>query len=106
MKKNALTLLRLPALIAANSVMTTSGNDTLPPLSPLRTPSFWAVIVSLVCWLGALFGVDVLAAFGVVSEAELVTVILQVVAMLAGFWAWVERLAPRYRLTIGGAGDR
>lgn len=105
MKKSVLNLLRLPAAIAANSVVTTSQNTGLPPLSPLRTPSFWAVVVSVICGVGSIVGVDVLAAFGLTTETELVNLILQLVGVGAGVWAWIERRAPRYRLVLGGAGD-
>ncbi|MGZ9811268.1 hypothetical protein ACXN5S_12470 [Pseudoroseicyclus sp. H15] len=86
-----------------------SNNSELPDLPAWQARSFWAMLLSVVVVLCTLVGFDVLGWLGeigaggteeaVLETGDRVVAAWQLVAPLVlGFWAWIERRAPNYRL--------
>lgn len=77
-------------------------NSPLPPLPAWQARSFWLTIVGAVSQVAVLFHFDLLAFFGVAGQEQLVDAIMQIVAVVAMVWAWFERKAPNYQLSLSG----
>lgn len=88
-----------------------SNNIQLPELPAWQARSFWAMLLAVVATLANTAGIDlfaVLAEIGagdtpgeVIATGERAVSAWQAVAPLVlGVWAWVERRAPNYRLTL------
>lgn len=93
--------------------MRLSNNLNLPELSALQARSTWAIVIAAVITVFNALGVDLLAFAAqigagstpeeVIATGDRLVAAWQTVAPLVlGFWAWVERRAPNYRLTLPG----
>ncbi len=88
-----------------------SNNLTLPKLNPLAARSTYAILFGVVVSLFNAMGVDILAVFadmglGATSDQVIATgqtavgAVQQLLPILAGIWAWFERRAPNFRLSL------
>ena len=86
-------------------------NLDLPVLPMWKARSFWAQLLLVVTVLLNASGVDIyqhLGAMGLGSSQEevlatgdrFVSAWQQIAPLIFGFWAWIERRAPNYRLGI------
>lgn len=89
-------------------------NRNLPPLSPFRARSFYAMILTLLVTVCTGYGIDLFAwteAMGLGADQDAiietgeraVSLIQVIVNVLAAIWAYLERRAPNYRLSFKGA---
>ncbi|MDN5785732.1 hypothetical protein [Pseudorhodobacter sp.] len=94
--------------------MRLSNNITLPTLPLFAARSTWAMVIAALITIFNTLGIDLLGFFTsigagstpdeVLATGQRVVSAWQIVAPLAlGFWAWVERRAPNFRLTLGSA---
>lgn len=92
--------------------MRLSNNISLPNLPLFAARSTWAMVFATLITLCNALGIDVLGFFTsigagstqdeVLATGQKVVSAWQVVAPLVlGFWAWIERRAPNFRLTLG-----
>lgn len=79
-------------------------NMSLPALPAWHARSFYASLLLLATVLCNAFGYDLWPALQRVglgnSDAEVVDRIMMLAPLAFGFWAWWERRAPHYRLTL------
>lgn len=76
-------------------------NQNLPPLPAWHARSFYATLLMIAVVLAHAFGFDLmayLATLGLPDKSSVVDFIWQVMPLVFGLWAWVERRAPHYRL--------
>ena len=76
------------------------ANTSLPALPFWRARSWWATLIAAALALSSAFGFDLLGAAGAADEAALTDRIMEIVTAAAVIWAWGERRAPNYRLTL------
>lgn len=95
------------------SILATGSNANLPPLAAWRAASFWAQVLLVLSVVLNYFGIDL---FAVLSDMRLgnspeeviatgeraVSAVQQLLPLVFGIWAWIERKAPRFRLTFWG----
>lgn len=97
--------------LLSKSVLTLPPNDDLPVLPVWRVPSFWAQVLALLTALLNTFGIDLMGFFAAIgwgaSPAEIVThgeravsAIQQLLPFVFGFWSFIERRAPHFRLVF------
>lgn len=97
--------------ILDNSAVTLPPNTALPPLPVWKAPSFWAQMLMVLTVLLNTMGIDLMAVFQgmglgaspeeVVARGQhAVSVVQQLLPMVFGIWAYVERKAPHFRLTF------
>lgn len=102
--------MKLDALIKA-AVPVLSNNQNLPELPAWQARSFWLTLITGAVALANSYGIDLLAfmsALGlgdspsaVVDNANRgVGAIQTLIPFFTGFWAWLERRAPNFRLTF------
>jgi len=88
-----------------------SNNAALPDLPAWQARSFWAMLLAVVATAANAFGVDLFGFLGqigagatpdeVIATGERAISAWQMLAPLVlGIWAWLERRAPNYRLTL------
>lgn len=88
-----------------------SNNIDLPELPAWQARSFWAMLLAVIATLANAAGIDLwglLSEIGagatpdeVIATGERAIGAWQAVApLLLGLWAWIERRAPNYRLTL------
>lgn len=98
------------------SILTAGANPGLPALPVWRAASFWAQLLLVLSVIANTVGLDLFAVLGdmglggtpeeVIATGErAVSAVQQLLPMIFGIWAWIERRAPRYRLTFFGRGD-
>lgn len=79
-----------------------NGNQSLPPLPAWHARSFYAsllLIATVICNalhidLGGWFA----AHLGLASESDVLDFVMAIMPIVFALWAWIERLAPNYRL--------
>lgn len=90
-----------------------SNNLSLPTLPALAARSTWALIFAAVITVCNAMGFDLMDFFGQIGAGStpeeviatgdrLVSAWQTVAPLLLGLWAWIERLAPNFRLTLLG----
>lgn len=95
------------------SVLATGGNASLPGLPAAKAASSWAMVLmaaSVVCNAAGfdLFGVFADMGLGATPEAVIangdraVSAVQQLMPFVFGLWGWIERRAPKFRLTFWG----
>ncbi len=95
------------------SVLKTGGNEYLPGLPASQAASSWAVVLMALATIANTLGVDLfgfLSGLGLGDSPEEVIdaggrtigAVQQLLPLVFGVWAWIERLAPRFRLTFRG----
>lgn len=95
------------------SILTAGANSALPALPVWQAASFWAQLLLVLSVIANTLGLDLFAALGemglgtspeeVIATGErAVSAVQQLLPMIFGVWAWIERRAPRYRLTLFG----
>lgn len=89
------------------------NNLTLPVLPMWQARSFWVqLLLALTVMLNAQ-GVDLMGALGVLglgstpeavidTGARTVNAVQQLLPILLAIWAWLERRAPNFRLSLWG----
>lgn len=93
------------------SIFATGANTSLPALPAWKAASFWAqmlLVLSVVCNAVGIDLFAVLSGMGlgaspdeVIATGErAVGAIQQLLPLMFGIWAWIERAAPRFRLTF------
>lgn len=93
-------------------MMRLSNNISLPMLPLFAARSTWAMVFATLITVFSALGIDLLGFFTsigagstpdeVLATGQRVVSAWQIVAPLAfGFWAWIERRAPNFRLTLG-----
>lgn len=97
--------------ILKNSAVTLPPNTDLPPLPVWRATSFWAQLLMVLTVVLNAAGIDLMGIFsgmglGVTPEQVIATgeravnAVQQLLPMVFGIWAYVERKAPHFRLTF------
>lgn len=92
-----------------------SMNLNLPSLPVWKARSFWAQVLLVLSVTANAAGFDLMAVFGamglgttpdavVETGTRAVNAVQQLLPILFGFWAWIERRAPNFRLTFWGRG--
>lgn len=90
-----------------------SNNRELPELPAWQARSFWAMVLAVVATSANALGIDLFGFLGevgagatpdeVIATGERAISAWQSLAPLVlGLWAWIERRAPNYRLTLFG----
>lgn len=98
------------------SILTAGANRALPALPVWQAASFWAQFLMALSVVLNVLGIDLFSALrdmGLGNSPEevlatgerAVSAVQQLLPMIFGLWAWIERRAPRYRLTLFGRGD-
>lgn len=93
------------------SILATGANKSLPALPAWKATSFWAQLLLVLSVLFNSMGVDIFAVLsdmglGASPEAVIangeraVSAVQQLLPLVFGVWAWVERSAPNFRLTF------
>lgn len=93
------------------SILATGANKALPSLPAWKATSFWAQLLLVLSVLCNSMGVDIFAVLsdmglGASPEAVIangeraVSAVQQLLPLIFGIWAWVERSAPNFRLTF------
>ena len=97
--------------ILSTSAAVLPPNTALPSLPAWKAPSFWAqLLLALTVVLNAV-GIDLMGVLGamglggtpdqVIATGErAVSAVQQLLPLIFGVWAWVERRAPHFRLTF------
>lgn len=91
------------------SILATGGNPDLPALPAWRAASFWAQVLLILSVMLNAVGVDLFAALAdmglgstpdevAATGARTVGAVQQLLPLIFGIWAWLERAAPRFRL--------
>ena len=78
-------------------------NTDLPPIPVWHARSFYAAILLVLSSLLNLFQIDLdgwLTSYGLLGQEDLLDKIMLVAPLVFGLWAWFERRAPCYRLSI------
>lgn len=89
-----------------------ANNTALPPMPFWQARSFWLNLLLVLTMAANAFGVDfagVLRDLGLGATPDevadtigrVVQAIQTIAPVILGPWAWLERRAPHYRLTIG-----
>ena len=97
--------------IIQNSAAVLPPNTDLPSLPAWKAPSFWAQTLMVLTVMLNAAGIDLMGIFsgmglGVTPEQVIATgeravnVVQQLLPMVFGIWAYVERKAPHFRLTF------
>lgn len=108
--------MRLPLKLPFNlpiSVLATGASSDLPAMSAGKAASSWAVVLMAITTLCNFFGIDLFAVFSdmgfgstpeeVIATGErAISAVQQLLPLAFGIWAWIERKAPKYRLTFWG----
>lgn len=100
----------LGALVgAASSLPSTTApvnalNTPLPPLAFWQARSFWLTLVTILLGAFPQLGRDLLELLGLSDASQLVDVIMNIVPLATGLWAWLERRAPNRRLVLSTGG--
>lgn len=81
------------------------NNSPLPPLPAWQARSFWLTLVGAAAQVAVLTNFDLFGFFGVGGQEQLVDAIMQIVAVVAMIWAWFERKAPSYKLSLTGKSE-
>lgn len=110
--------MKLDSLIkmATTAAPTLSNNKNLPAMPAWQARSFWLTLITMLVALTNSFGIDILAVFGeiglgsspdaVIDNASRgVSAVQTLIPFVTGAWAWIERRAPNFRLTLGKADD-
>ncbi len=95
------------------SVLATGANTALPALPAWKAASFWAQFLLVLSVIANTFGVDIFAVFSgmglgstpeevIASGGRAVGAVQQLLPLVFGVWAWIERSAPSFRLTFWG----
>lgn len=93
------------------SILTAGASKALPALPVWKAASFWAQLLLVLSVACNAAGIDLFAALsamglGATPDAVLangeraVSAVQQLLPMIFGVWAWIERRAPRFRLTL------
>lgn len=93
------------------SILATGANKALPALPAWMATSFWAQLLLALSVLCNTLGIDIFAVFSgmglgaspeeVVANGErAVSAVQQLLPLVFGVWAWIERSAPSFRLTF------
>ena len=77
-------------------------NTDLPPLPAWHARSFWITIIGAALQIAAFLKFDLLGFLNVENSEALTDAVMQIVGAGALLWAWFERKAPNYRLTLSG----
>lgn len=96
------------------SVLSAGANSALPALPAWKAASFWAQLLLILSVALNTIGVDlfaVLSGMGLGDNPDQVVAtgqraaeaVQQLLPLIFGIWAWVERAAPRFRLTFWGS---
>lgn len=72
--------------------------EVLPTLPFWMTRSFWLMLLAVLAMVTSTLGLD----WPWVTDPETVDEIMQIVGAVSVFLSWRERLAPNYRLGVGG----
>ena len=102
----------IKAATAAAPVL--ANNKTLPALPAWQARSFWLTLITMAVALANSFGLDLMAVLGDIglgsspdavidSATRGVSAVQTLIPFITGAWAWVERRAPNFRLTLGKA---
>ncbi len=100
----------IKAATAAAPVL--SNNKNLPSMPAWQARSFWLTLITMAVALTNSFGIDLMAIFGelglgtspdaVLDSADRgVSAVQTLIPFITGAWAWIERRAPNFRLTLG-----
>lgn len=101
--------MKLPILPV--SILATGANTGLPALPAWKAASFWAQLLLVLSVICNAVGIDlygILSAMGlgsgpdevIVTGQNAVSAIQQLLPLVFGVWAWIERAAPSFRLTF------
>ncbi|WP_353429479.1 hypothetical protein [Paracoccus denitrificans] len=93
------------------SVLATGANTALPALPAWKAASFWAQLLLILSVIFNAVGIDIFAVFSdmglgaspeeVIATGErAVSAVQQLLPLVFGIWAWLERSAPSFRLTF------
>ena len=106
--------MKLDSLIkaAVTAAPVLSNNKDLPALPAWQARSFWLTLITMMVALANSFGLDLMAMFGemglghspdavIDSVNRGVSAIQTLIPFVTGAWAWIERRAPNFRLTLG-----
>ncbi|MDO5648847.1 hypothetical protein [Paracoccus sp. (in: a-proteobacteria)] len=91
------------------SILTTGANVALPGLPAWHAASFWAqllLVLSVICNAAGIDLFALLFAMGIGSTPDeviatghrAVSAVQELLPLIFGLWAWLERAAPNYRL--------
>lgn len=97
--------------VLANSAATLPPNTDLPPLPMWKAPSFWVQLLAVLTVVLNASGIDLMAAFSgmglgatpdqvVATGQHAVNIVQQLLPMVFGIWAYWERKAPHFRLSL------
>lgn len=95
------------------SILSAGANTSLPTLLAWKATSFWAQVLLVLSVIFNTLGIDIFAVFSgmglgaspeeVIATGErAVSAVQQLLPLFFGIWAWIERSAPRFRLTFWG----
>ena len=97
------------------SVLATGGNAALPTLPAAKAVSSWAMVLMALSVVCNAAEVDLFAVFAdmglgatpeevIANGDRAVSAVQQLMPLVFGTWAWIERRAPKFRLTFWGRG--
>lgn len=97
------------------NLLTLSNNTALPALPAWRVKSFWLMLLTVIFTALNATGVDLRASLCdaglgctpdqiIDTGSRAVGSVQSLIPILTGIWTWIERRAPKYRLTFWGAG--
>jgi hypothetical protein len=81
------------------------NTSPLPELPAWQARSFWITLIGAALQIAALLKFDLLAFVNVENSEALTDAVMQIVGAVALLWAWFERKAPNYQLSLTGKKD-
>lgn len=93
------------------SILSTGQNTALPPIFAPFAASFWAQLLFVLSALCNIAGIDLFTVFKemglgnspdevIATGQHTISTVQQLITLFAGVWSYIERKAPRFRLTF------